>query len=146
MNQRQEILEAWTKYSATAYRSSQFVKAQGFFQLIEDRTDMCWEDLVSEFRNHYYDAYDTIVPVLLSTNDPLIAHNVATLADLNNPKEADTVKNIVANADPVRQQATLQMFATVPALHPVLMKKAQLPDTVRVAMGLTAEKPLIKPA
>jgi hypothetical protein len=146
MNQRQEILDAWAKYSASAYRSSQFVKAQGFFQLIEDRTDMCWEDLVSEFRNHYYDAYDTIVPVLLSTNDPLIVHNVARFADLNSAKEADTVKNIVANADPVRQQATLQAFAAVPALQPVLMKKAQLPDTVRVALGLTAEKPVAKPA
>lgn len=145
MNQRQEILDAWAKYSASAYRSSQLVKAQAFFQLIEDRTDMCWEDLVSEFRKTFYDAYDTIVPVLLSTNDPLIVHNIATFADLNTPKEAETVKHIIANADPVRQQGTLQVFATVPSMQPVLLKKAQLPDTVKVSLGLTS-KIVAKPA
>jgi len=145
MNQRLEILQAWAKYSATAYRSSQFLKAQAFFQLIADRPDICWDELVTEFRNNYYDAYDVIVPVLLSTDDPLIVHNCVQFADLNNPKEADTVKTIIATVDPEKHQGTLQTLATVPSMQPVLMKKAQLPDSVRVTLGLTS-KVVTKPS
>ena len=42
MNQRQEILQAWNRYSATAYRSPQFQKAQAFFQMMQQRPARVW--------------------------------------------------------------------------------------------------------
>jgi hypothetical protein len=135
MNQRREILQAWAKYSATAYPSPQLKKAQAFFQLISDRPDICWDELVTEFRKNYYDAFDQIIPVLISTDDPLIVYNCVRFADLDNPKEVETLRNFVRTCDPQKHQLTLQALATVPALQSEVMKKPMLPDMVRQALG-----------
>lgn len=136
MNQRQEIAQAWDHYSATAFHSSQFARARQFFHLIEERPEMCWDDLVEEFRKNYYDAFDVIIPVLLSTDDPLIVHNIVQFADLSNPKEADTIKGVIRSSDPQKHQVTLQELAGVKSLRPELMKKPKLPENVRHALGL----------
>ena len=145
MNERQEIMQAWNKYSATAFRSPQFMKAQAFFQMVNERPDICWEDLANEFRNNYYDAFDHIVPVLISTDDPLIVYHVMHFADLGNPKEADMAKNAIRTLDPQKHEVTMNRLAANPSLQPELLKKAQLPESVRTTLGLTS-KVVTKPA
>jgi hypothetical protein len=136
MNQRQEIIDAWNRYSKTAYRSPQFQKAQDFFTMMDQRPDICWDDLVTEFRRNYYDAFDVIVPVLMSTDNPLIMHNCARFADLNNPKEVDAAKTFIRNCDADKHQVTLQRLAAVPALRPELSTKPKLPDPVKQALSV----------
>jgi hypothetical protein len=143
MNQRQEVLNAWQNYSRTAFRSPQFEKAKQFFQLVEQRPDICWDELVPEFRAKYADALNEIVGVLMATNDPLIIHNVVRYADPNNPKEADVVKGFIQNGDVNRHEVTFQAAAAMPYLQADLTKRAKLPDSVRVAMG---QKPSGGPA
>jgi len=135
MNQRQEIMQAWNRYSATAYRTPQFQKAQGFFTMMDQRPDICWDDLVTEFRRNYYDAFDVIVPVLMSTDNPLVMYNCVRFADLNNPKEADAAKTFIKNCDAQKHQLSLQSLAAVPNLQSELNQKPGLPDPVRAALG-----------
>jgi len=144
MNERQEILQAWKQRSTNAFRSPQFMKAQAFFQLVNDQQSICWDDLVTEFRRNYYDAFDEIVPVLLATDDPLIVFHVAKFSDMDNPKEANVARNIIQTMDPQKHEATLQMLAANTSLQPELLKKAQLPDSVRAVLGLTS-KTVTKP-
>jgi hypothetical protein len=136
MNERQEILQAWNQRSAVTFRSPQFMKAQAFFQLVNDEQSICWDDLVTEFRRNYYDAFDEIVPTLLATNDPLIIFHVAKFADLQNPKEANLAKTIIQTMDVQKHEATMQLLANNTSLQPELLKKGLLPDSVRVVMGL----------
>lgn len=136
MNQREEIAKSWNRYSATAYRSPQFLKAQQFFDMVDARTDLCWDDLAAEFRKNYYDAFDPIINVLMATNDPLIMHNAVRLADLSNPQEANAAKTFIRSCDPVKNQVTLATLAATPEMRTELLKKPQLPDSVRASLGL----------
>lgn len=141
MNQREEILRAWNRYSATAYHSPQFDKAQAFFQLVSDRQNACWDELEVEFRRNYYDAFDEIVGVLMSTNDPLIIYNCVRLADASNPKEANALKNFIRQADPQKHEVSLAALAAVPAMQTELLNKQQLPASVRTVLGEKGASP-----
>jgi hypothetical protein len=137
MNQREEIMRSWRQSSAAAYGSPQFQKAQAFFEMVNQRTDMCWDDLAAEFRRNYYDALDVIVGVTMGTNHPLIVHNYCVrFADLNNPKEANAIKAFIRNCDPVKHQVTLLALAEVPDMRAELLKKPRLPESVRALLGL----------
>lgn len=135
MNQRQEIMEAWNRYSATAYRSPQFQKAQAFFEMMNQRPNICWDDLATEFRRNYYDAFDVIVPVLMSTDNPLIMYNCVRFANLNNPKEVDAAKTFIRSCNAEKHQVSLQALAAVPSLQSELNLKPGLPAPVRSALG-----------
>jgi hypothetical protein len=128
-------MQAWNRYSATAYRSPQFQKAQAFFEMMNQRPDICWDDLVTEFRQNYYDAFDVIVPVLMSTDDPLIMNNCVRFANLSNPKELDAAKTFIRNCNAEKHQVSLQALAAVPSLQPDLNSKAGLPTSVRTALS-----------
>jgi hypothetical protein len=136
MLQREEILQSWNRYSATAYRSPQFLKAQQFFDMVRARTDLCWDDLATEFRKNYYDAFEPVVNVLMATNDPMVMHNAVRLADLSNPQEANAAKVFIRNSDPTVHQVTLAALAATPEMRTELLKKPQLPDSVRASLGL----------
>jgi len=142
MNQREEVMRAWRAYSQHAYHSPQLEKARAFFEMVEQRQDICWEDLVNEFRSHYSDALDEITSVLINTDDPLVMYNFVRHADQDNPKEAEAVKAFIRRSDAERHQVSLHAAAQVAQFQPELKKKAKLPDTVRQALGMkTAKEP-----
>jgi hypothetical protein len=141
MNQREEVIRAWKQQSKTAYRSPQFEKARAFFEMVEQRQDICWEDLVNEFRNNYYDSLDQIVSVLIATDDPMVLYNFVRYADMANPKEAEAVRAFIRKCDAERHQISFRTVAQVPDMQPELRKKPQLPDTVREALGMAKANP-----
>ena len=141
MNQREEVLRAWKERSKTAYRSPHFAKAKAFFEFVEQRQDICWDELVSEFRNNYRDAIDEITSVLIDTDDPLIMYNFVRYADPSNPKEAEAVKSFLRKGDAGRHEVSLQAAARVPEMQTELKKRAKLPDSVRETLGLKKPKP-----
>jgi hypothetical protein len=139
MNQRAQIMRAWNRRSATAYQSPQLKKAQAFFTMVNERPEVCWEDLVTEFRRNYYDAFDEIVPAVTDTDHSLIVYNCFRFLDFNNPKEVDVAKNFIRNCNPEKHQGTLQALAAVPSLQPELNKKPGLPASVRDALGAKSQ-------
>ena len=136
MMQRKEIMQAWNRRSATAFRSPQFQKAQAFFSMLENRPKVCWDDLVPEFRRNYYDGFDDIVSVMMDTDHPLVVNNCFRYADFNNPKEVEVAKNFIRNCDANKHLVTLQTLAAIPSLQPELNKKSGLPNPVREALGV----------
>jgi hypothetical protein len=135
MNQREEVLQAWDRYSAHAYPSPQLDKARAFFQLVRDRHDLCWEDLVTQFRASYYDALDPVSTVLMSTDNPLVMYNVTRFADVNNPQEASAMKRFISQSDSNKHQFSLAALAAKPAMQPELLNKPNLPDSVRAVLN-----------
>jgi len=138
MLQRKEVMDAWKRRKATAYRSPQLQKADAFFAMVNNRTDNCWDDLVAEFRRNYYDSFDEIVPVMMETDNPLIMYNFARHADFNNPKEVEAAKSFIRNCNAEKHQASLQAMASVPSLQQELQNKPNLPDSVRNALQAKA--------
>lgn len=141
MQQRQEVLEAWKRYSATASPSPQLEKARAFFQLVQDRTDLCWDDLVTQFRSRYSDALDTVSNVLMATNNPLIMYNFTRFANPSDPKEANALKSFIRQSDVDRDQLSLAALAVHPVLQPEILNKAQLPAAVTAALNPKNEAP-----
>ena len=144
MNQREVIRQSWARRKKAAVLSSHFNKADEFFQMIEEQSDLCWEDLANEFRRNYYDAFDLIVPTLLDTDDPLITYNCIRFSDQNQPKEIAALQHIARESDSERHQVTLLTLANTKKkeLTTVLRGRKDLPQAVR----LTLRSPSAAPA
>jgi hypothetical protein len=79
--------------------------------MVAAKADVCWEDLVAEFRRNYYDAFDEIVPALLASDDPFITFNCVRLADLSQPKEVKALQDFIRTCDPEKHQVSLRALA-----------------------------------
>jgi len=138
MDQRVEVLSAVKQFMATRADSPNKRRAQAFVDLIEQNPDMCWDDLAVEFRNNYYEAFDEIVPALAAIDDPLVTYNCVRLADANNVKEVQAMKQVAESADSYKHQVSLRAMVKTRSeeLLPVIKGKADLPNSLRVSLGL----------
>jgi hypothetical protein len=111
-------------------------KAQAFFQFMRERKNICWEELVPEFRANYYEAYDELVSVLFATDDVFIVYNVILFADFNQPQEIKAHVRFIQECDPLKHQVNLRTLAQkkIPELSEALRNKEGLPDSVREAL------------
>jgi hypothetical protein len=136
MNQRDVILKSWERRRALLANTPSRRKAEAFFELVRQQTEICWEGLADEFRRNYYEAFDEIVPVLLETDDPLILYNCVRFADLNNPKEVAAAQQLIRGASSEKHQVTLRTLAETQKseLLPTLHEKQDLPESVRAAL------------
>lgn len=149
MLQRQTIGEVLERRRATHGDSPQFQKAAEFFQMAMARQEICWDDLVLEFRRNYKDALHEIVAVLLETDDPLIIFHMLRVLDSKDPQEAEAVQNIVRDLDPEKHEVSMLGLIGEPSLRAALKKKKNLPESVRAALepsAAPAEKPAAKRA
>lgn len=118
-------------------------KVEAFGKVLEERRDICWEDLVPEFRENYYDAYDEMADALFSTDDPLVVYNVVRYADFSKPQEVAAHAQFIAECDAEKHQVSLRALARkkVPELLKALQARQDLPDSVREAINETEEQP-----
>lgn len=137
MLQREIISQALARRRATHGRTPQFQRAQEFFDMVMARQDICWDDLVREYRRNYADALDEIVAVLTETDDPLIIYHLLRVADLQDPREAEAVRKIVRDIDPQKHEVSVLAMATEPRLRATIQKKERLPASVRAALNPT---------
>ena len=143
MNQRAVIRQVWDRRKKTLTPTPQVEKAEAFFRLVDERTDMCWEDLVDEFRRNYADAVDEIAAVLLETDDPLIIYNCIRFSDQSRPQEIAAMKRVARDCDCERHHVGLVALANTKAkeVTTVLQARKDLPQAVRAAMKPPAPRP-----
>jgi hypothetical protein len=147
MNQRAVIRQIWDRRKKTLAPTPQVEKAEAFFRLVDEQTDMCWEALAEEFRRNYYDAVDEIVSVLLETDDPLIIYNCIRFSDQSRPQEVAAMKRVARECDCERHQVSLLTLANTKAkeVTTVLRARKDLPQVVRAALKpATPPPPLSK--
>lgn len=152
MLQRTTILDAWEgtpspqaavqEASTTGRRrggaaSASQQRAQTFMAMVREQEALCWEDLVAEFRQNYYDSFAELIPPLFATDDPLIIHNCIRFADLNQPREVEILKQFIRSCDPEKHQVSLRALAErgQPELTAELKKRKDLPQSVRESIG-----------
>lgn len=138
MLQRQTVGEVLERVRAERGDSPQFQKAAEFFQMALGHTEICWDDLVLEFRRNYKDVIDEIVAVLMETDDPLIIFHTLRVLDPNDPQEAKAIDDIVRGLDPVKHEVGMLGLLGEPSLRAALKKKRDLPESVRAALDPSA--------
>ncbi|HVF43554.1 MAG TPA: hypothetical protein VM936_11110 [Pyrinomonadaceae bacterium] len=138
MLQRQTIGDVLERVRAERGDSPQFQKAAQFFQMALGHTEICWDDLVLEFRRNYKDAIDEIVAVLMETDDPLIIFHTLRVLDPNDPQESKAIDDIVRGLDPVKHEVGMLGLLGEPSLRAALKKKRDLPESVRAALEPSA--------
>ena len=158
MEQRTMIYGAWARAGgqaaarsaataslAAAVEDTPHVSAAAgaFMELMRDSPEVCWEDMVPEFRAHYYDALEELIPPLLALDDPLITLNLVRFADPNRPREIALLRQVVEQSDPERHQHSLRAIAEMkkPELVAAIQRKGVLPDSVREVLGPRAAAP-----
>jgi len=139
MDQRIQVLTAIKKFMVTRPDSPAKRRAQAFVDLIEQNPDMCWDDLAEEFRNNYSAAFDEIIPALTGLDDPLVTYNLVRLANPDSVKEVLALKQVAESVDSYKHQVSLRAMAKTRSeeLLPVIKGKADLPNSLRVSLGLS---------
>ena len=138
MLQRQTVSEVLERLRAERGDSPQFQKAMELVQMALGRTEICWDDLVLEFRRNYKDVIDEVVAILLATDDPLIIFHTLRVLDPNDPVEAKAIDDIVRDIDPVKHEVGMLGLLGEPNLRAALKKKRDLPESVRTALATSA--------
>jgi hypothetical protein len=105
--------------------------------MVAAKADVCWDDLVAEFRRGYSDAFDEVVPALLASDDAFITFNCVRFADLSQPKEVKALQDFIRTCDPEKHQVSLRALAEtrVPELVSALQEKTGLPESVREVLA-----------
>lgn len=141
MLQRQTVGEALEQVRTERGNSPQFQKAMELVQMAMASTEICWDDLVVEFRRNYKDVIDEIVAILMATDDPLIIFHTLRVLDPNDPVEAKAIDDIVQKLDPVKHEVGMLGLLGEPSLRAAIKKKRDLPESVRAAIKFSAASP-----
>ena len=140
MLQRQTVGEVLERVRSKRGDSPQFQRAAEFIQTALARPEICWDDLVVEFRQHYKDSIDEIVAILMETDDPLIIFHTLRVLDPKDPVEAKAINDIVRDLDPVKHEVGMLGLLGEPNLRAAFKRKKDLPDSVRAALAPSAEE------
>lgn len=139
MYQRTKILEAFATAGLTKSRKT---KVKQFLQYLSDNPKVCWKDAASDFHNNYSDIFDDVVPVILSTNDPLIISNLLKYLNLKKDKEVKSVKAYIKKSDAFQQSRLFMHIAKyyVAELGDDLLQKNKLPKKIRAVINIRSRK------
>lgn len=122
----------WKEFQRTGILDSPDEKVQGFVQYLRECKDGCWAQIIPEFKEKYYDCFDTIVPVLAGMNDPLIQLILARHADADKPKEKALLVKMAKEVDAEKNPVLLKRIAglKISGVDNEL-KKRTLPEKLR---------------
>jgi cation transport regulator ChaB len=106
---------------------------EAFRRVLEEKKDICWADLVPQFRENYYEAYDEMASALFSTDDPFVIYNTVRYADFSKPQEVAAHVRFIAECDAEKHQVALRALARtkVPKLLKALNAREDLPESVK---------------
>jgi len=111
-------------------------KVEAFRQVLDQQRDICWQDLVPQFRETYYDAYEEVSSAMFSTDDPLVVYNLVRYADFSRPQEIAAHVKFIRECDAEKHQVALRALARtkVPELIEAIQQRDDLPETVSEAL------------
>ena len=125
----------WKEFQRTGILDSKDEKVQGFLQYLRDCPANCWEQIIPEFKEKYYDCFDTIVPVLARMNDPLIQLVLAQHADASKPKERELLVTMAKEVDVEKNPVLLKRIAALKITTVTNeLRKRTLPDKLKKYM------------
>jgi len=113
-------------------------KLQTFLKYFDEHPELCWDDLIQEFRTHHYDLFDDLIPPLLKVNDKLLRLTLIRKADLKRSQELNLLNQFVKQASPLNDE--LELAAIAQRQHKTLVdelrKRSDLPREVYRVLNL----------
>ena len=101
----------WKKFQQAGVLDSQDSKVQEFVQFLRTSPAKCWEDVIPEFREKFYDCFDTVVPRLAEIDDPVIQLTLAKNVDKRRPKEKALLEKMAEDVDADRNPVLIKKIA-----------------------------------
>lgn len=122
----------WKEFKRAGIIDSQDARIQEFVEYLRNKPESCWIDIIPEFREKFYDCFDTIVPALAGIDDPLIQMVLLENADATKPKERAVLEKMAKEVDPEKNPVTVKRIAglNIGSVTKEL-KKRTLPDTLK---------------
>lgn len=111
MHERVAIVRRLRQVKNAPRPTSAQKKAEAFLDVIRQKKEACWPELVKEFREDYYDCFEDIIPRLVETDDPQVMMLLVEYADLQQKKEVETLLNFVKKCDPGKHGGFLTMLS-----------------------------------
>ena len=101
----------WRAITKAGLGDSQDPHIQEFLQFVRHRPWVCWDEIVPEFREKYYDCFDALVPMLAEVDDPLLRRNLLKYADPEAPKERQILVKMAEGTDPEKDEVSIKKLA-----------------------------------
>jgi len=122
----------WRKLKEAGILDSEDPRLQALVQYLHENRRQCWPDLISAFRENFYDCFDAIVPKLMEIKDPLIQLTLVKHADPEKPKEKAILEKLAAELRPDRDQLTVKRLAkkNIAKVNKTLRKRS-IPEHLR---------------
>lgn len=89
----------WRALQQAGVLESEDPRVQEFVTMVRESPDLCWPDLVAEFRSTYYDVYQKLVPALEASEDPFIRNMLIRYADPEQPQERKMLRELANTTD-----------------------------------------------
>ncbi|HET7461557.1 MAG TPA: hypothetical protein VFJ82_09910 [Longimicrobium sp.] len=134
MSQRQLV---WRALAEAGVLDSPDPKVQAWLKMVRERSDLCWGDMVEEFRTKYYDVYEKVVPALEKSDDAFIRNMLIKHADPDRPKERQLLKTLATTTDFERNVGAAQQLSELGVKEVDTVLKKRLPEGVE---GLLAKQ------
>ncbi len=130
MHIRDLVKQRWAEEGLYASKKA---KIKAFLKYVDDNPLECWDEYVKQFRDHYYDLFDELVPPLMKTHDKLLRMILIRNAHLSKPKELKLLKQFVKESDPKKDETELLAIAKMghKGLTAELRKCKELTSEVR---------------
>ncbi|MFZ5765279.1 MAG: hypothetical protein ACOY4H_06745 [Thermodesulfobacteriota bacterium] len=126
----------WKEFKRAGLLDSSDEKIQGFLRYLKGCRQGCWEDIIPEFKEKYYDCFDAVVPVLAAMDDPLIQMVLAKHADATRPKEKALLEKMARETDVEKNPVVVKRIAGLKiASVDNELKKRNLPENLRKYVG-----------
>jgi hypothetical protein len=121
----------WRQFKTAGILDSQDARVQEFVQYLQTNPAKCWAEIIPEFREKFYDCFDTIVPRLAEINDPLIQTVLVNNVDASKPKEAALLEKMAGEVDSDKNPVALKRIAglKIPSVSRAL-KRRTLPEGI----------------
>jgi len=109
MDQRRLVLKALRDAGIT---ESSNPRLQELVRFVRENNTLCWTDFVQEFRDRFYSTFDTVIPALEASGDPLIRNALIKFADPGRPKERQLLTKLAAETDFERDSLAAKRLST----------------------------------
>ena len=129
------------KWQESGLYESQNEKVQAFLKYFDEHSELCWSEVLREFRERYYEGFNDLVPPLLDIDDKLLRLMIVRKADLNQGQEVELLSELVRKADPLKNEPELSAIARRrhTRLTAELQKRQDLTEELRRVVNLQYE-------
>jgi len=131
----------WKTFKNEGVLDMQDAKVQALITYVREHPQRCWSDLIPIYREQFYDTYESILPVLVKMQDPVV--NSVLIRNLD-PTKNNELKTLEAIADTTNSRKDPLSFKRLAKIGNSRLNKKlatkELPEKIKSLLTVRVEE------